>query len=139
MNFNLENMKDSIASLVYIKVCSLQVLGFVLYAHYSYLTNRSFCDHSNRKVKFKMLSFSCCLLDIHMDNKAISMMRWKSPRSDVEMPKKLNFVAAVLDFWRAFLNQFWPNLVHTYKIHFWISLVLWLVFKCQVISDKKLF
>ena len=38
--------------------------------------------------------------------------------------KKLNFVEAILDFWRAFLNQFWPNLVHTYKIHFWISFVL---------------
>ena len=31
-------------------------------------------------------------------NKAISMMRGKSPRSDVEMSKKLNFVASVLDF-----------------------------------------
>ena len=28
------------------------------------------------------------------------MMRGKSPPSDVEMPKKLNFVAAILDFWR---------------------------------------
>ena len=28
------------------------------------------------------------------------MMRGKSPRSDVEMSKKLNFVAAILDFWR---------------------------------------
>ena len=84
-------------------------------------------------------------------NKAITMMRGKSPRSDVELTKKqgdhddareitavwcrndkkLKFVAAILDFWRAFLNQFWPNLVHTYKIHFWISLVLWVVFKCQ--------
>ena len=45
--------------------------------------------------------------------------------------KKLNFVAAILDFWRAFLNQFWPYLVHTYKIHFWISFVLCVVFKCQ--------
>ena len=58
-------------------------------------------------------------------------MRGKSPRSNVEITKKLNFVAAILDFWRAFLNQFWPNLVHTYKIHFWISFVLCVVFKCQ--------
>ena len=50
------------------------------------------------------------------------MLKWQ---------KKLNFVAAILDFWRAFLNQFWPNLVHTYKIHFWISFVLCVVFKCQ--------
>ena len=64
-------------------------------------------------------------------NKAITMMRGKSPRSDIEMTKKLNFVAAILDFWRAFLNQFWQNLVHTYKIHFWISYVLCVVFKCQ--------
>ena len=33
-------------------------------------------------------------------NKAISMMRGKPPRSDVEMLKKLYFVAAILDFWR---------------------------------------
>ena len=39
-------------------------------------------------------------------NKAIMMMRGKSPRSDVEMTKKLNFVAAILDICRAFLNQF---------------------------------
>ena len=39
-------------------------------------------------------------------NKAISMMRGKSLRSDVEMSKKLNFVAAILNFCRAFLNQF---------------------------------
>ena len=39
-------------------------------------------------------------------NKAISMMRGKSPLSDVEVSKKLNFVAAILDFWRPFLNQF---------------------------------
>ena len=45
--------------------------------------------------------------------------------------KKTTFVAAILDFWRAFLNQFWPNLVHTYKIHFWLSCVLCVVFKCQ--------
>ena len=31
-------------------------------------------------------------------NKAISMMHGKSPRSDVEMSKTLNFVAAILDF-----------------------------------------
>ena len=31
-------------------------------------------------------------------NKAITMMRGKSPRSDVQMSKKLNFVAAVLDY-----------------------------------------
>ena len=30
-------------------------------------------------------------------NKAISMMRGKSPRSDVEMSKKLNFVATIMD------------------------------------------
>ena len=35
-----------------------------------------------------------------MDNKAISMMRGKSPPSDVEMSKKLNFVSAILEFWR---------------------------------------
>ena len=39
-------------------------------------------------------------------NKAISMMSGKSPRSDVEMSKKQNFVATILDIWRAFLNQF---------------------------------
>ena len=39
-------------------------------------------------------------------NKAITMMRGKSPRSDVEMSKILNFVTAILNFWRAFLNQF---------------------------------
>ena len=27
--------------------------------------------------------------------------------------KQLNFVVAILNFWRAFLNQFWPNFVHT--------------------------
>ena len=31
-------------------------------------------------------------------NKAITMMHGKSPRSDVQMKKKLNFVAAILDF-----------------------------------------
>ena len=75
-------------------------------------------------------------------NKAIRMMRGKSPRSDIEMTIKLNFVAAILDFWRAFLNQFWPNLVHTYKTHFWISFVLCVVFKCQyfeVIPEKPIF
>ena len=38
-------------------------------------------------------------------------------RSD-DMPKKLNFVAAILEYWRPFLNQFRTNLQHTYKIHF---------------------
>ena len=33
-------------------------------------------------------------------NKAISMMRGKSPPSDLEMSKPLNFVAAILDLWR---------------------------------------
>ena len=33
-------------------------------------------------------------------DKAISMMRGKSPRSDVEVSIKLNFVAAILDFCR---------------------------------------
>ena len=45
----------------------------------------------------------------HKKNKAITMMRVKSPRSDVKMTKKkkqLIFVAATLDFCRAFLNQF---------------------------------
>ena len=45
--------------------------------------------------------------------------------------KNLNFVAAILDFWRAFLYQFWPNFAHTYKIHLWISFVLCVAFKCQ--------
>ena len=40
------------------------------------------------------------------EDKAITMMRGKSPRSDVEMTKQLNFVVAILDFSRAFLNQF---------------------------------
>ena len=31
-------------------------------------------------------------------NKSITMMRGKSPRSNVEITKKLNFVAAILDF-----------------------------------------
>ena len=57
-----------------------------------------------------------------VDNHPGLMLKWQ---------KKLNFVAAILYFWRAFLYQFWPNLVHTYKIHFWISFVLWVVFKCQ--------
>ena len=51
-------------------------------------------------------------------------------------------MAAILDFWRAFLNQFWPNFVHAYKIHFWISFVLCVVFKCQYFwsySRKKHF
>ena len=39
-------------------------------------------------------------------NKVISMMRGKSPRFDVEIFfKKLNFVAAIFDFWR-------PSLIH---------------------------
>ena len=62
--------------------------------------------------KFGSTSFcdqNCCVesADIHTQhtdrqkvNKAISMMRVKSPRSDVEMSKKLNFVAAILVFWR---------------------------------------
>ena len=29
------------------------------------------------------------------------------------------------------LNHFWPNLVHLYKMYFWTSLVLCVVFKCQ--------
>ena len=45
--------------------------------------------------------------------------------------KKTNSVDAILDFCRAFLNHFWPNLAHTYTIHFWISFVLCVVFKCQ--------
>ena len=36
-------------------------------------------------------------------NKAISMMRGKSPPSDVEISKTLNFVAATLDFWLPYL------------------------------------
>ena len=36
--------------------------------------------------------------DRHKSNKSITMMRGKSPRCDVEMTKKLNFVAAILDF-----------------------------------------
>ena len=49
------------------------------------------------------------LMNIKMNkinNKAISMMRGKSPRSDVEMSKKLNFLAAIFDFWWPFLKQF---------------------------------
>ena len=70
--------------------------------------------------------------DIIYIYKSITMMRGKSPRSNVEITKKkLNFVAAILDFWRAFLNQFWPNLVHTSKINLWISFVLCVVYKCQ--------
>ena len=38
-------------------------------------------------------------------NKAISMIRGKSPMMDVEMSKKLNFVAAILDFWRPSWND----------------------------------
>ena len=49
------------------------------------------------------------------------MLKWQTKK----------FVAVILDFWQAFLNQFWPNFVHAYKIHFWISLVLCVVFKCQ--------
>ena len=64
-------------------------------------------------------------------NKAITMMRGKSPRSDVEMKKKTQFRGRHLGFLSAFLNHFWPNLVHTHKIHFWISFVLCVVFKCQ--------
>ena len=70
------------------------------------------------------------------------MMRGKSPRCDVEMTTKKNLVAAILDFWRAFLNQFWPNFVHAYKIHFWIGFGLCVVLKCQYFwsySRKKHF
>ena len=70
------------------------------------------------------------IVKILLKKKNKAMMRGKSPRYDVEMKKKLNFVSAILDFWRAFLKQFWPNLVHTYKIHIWISFVLCVVFKC---------
>ena len=38
------------------------------------------------------------MISILIKNKAISMMRGKSPRSDVEMSIELNFVAAILDF-----------------------------------------
>ena len=51
-------------------------------------------------------------------------------------------MAAILDFWRAILNQFLPNFVHAYKIHFWISFVLCVVLKCQYFwsySRKKHF
>ena len=58
---------------------------------------------------FSLFAFIVLVLRIRVGNicnKAISMMRGKSPRTDVEMSKKLNFVAAILDFWRPFLNQF---------------------------------
>ena len=45
--------------------------------------------------------------------------------------KKTNFRGGHLGILAAISNQFWPNLVHTYKIHFWISFVLCVVFKCQ--------
>ena len=61
-------------------------------------------------IKDVMFSFNELLVYIYdlkkKENKAISMMRGKSPRSDVEMSKKLNFVAAILEFWQPFLNQF---------------------------------
>ena len=39
-------------------------------------------------------------------------------------------------------NQFWPNLVYTYKVHFWTILVLCVVFKYQYFMElfkKNLF
>ena len=44
------------------------------------------------------------------------MIRGKSPRSDVEMTKKLNFVAAILDFWRASWIDI-GNLISLYSIY----------------------
>ena len=52
--------------------------------------------------------------DKNINNKAISMMRGKSPRSDVELSKKLNFVAAILDI--RSMSYFW-NYIR--KTHFW--------------------
>ena len=37
-----------------------------------------------------------------MENKPISMARRNSPRPDVEMLKKLNFVVAILNFWQPY-------------------------------------
>ena len=73
-----------------------------------------------------------------------SRSRWCAGNHGSLMLKwqKKNFVAAILDFWRSFLNQFWPNFVHAYKIHFWISFVLCVVLKCQyfgLIPEKLIF
>ena len=46
-------------------------------------------------------------------NKAISMMRGKSPQSDVEMSKKLNFVAAIFDFRR----PSWIDNAHIFTLY----------------------
>ena len=43
---------------------------------------------------------------MYKKDKAITMMCGKSPRSDVEMSKKLDFVAAILDFDGHFSNNF---------------------------------
>ena len=112
-----------------------------VFSHSVYLWNQGWIKslwgawRGNFVVSKICVSLNLCFRTIHRlnwkenkSNKSTTMMRGKSPRSDVEMTNKLNFVAAILDFWRAFLNQFWPN---TYKIHFWISFVLCVVFKCQ--------
>ena len=52
-------------------------------------------------------------------------MRGKSPGCDVEMTKKLNFVAAILDIWRALLNQFWP-FIHIFLSSVTHSKIVWL-------------
>ena len=43
---------------------------------------------------------SLSLIEERRQKKETRMMRGKSSRSDVEISKKLNFVAAILDFWR---------------------------------------
>ena len=92
---------------------------------YLYTRSKKFCNNVFRYLLFNEESMYDQIKDMHVlirmstkhkydikGDKAITMMRGKSPRSDVEMTKKLNFVTAIL----AFLNEFRPNLVDKYKI-----------------------
>ena len=53
--------------------------------------------YTQKKKNFAMIDY--CALK-YKENKSITMMRGKSPQSDVEMTKTLNFLAAILDLWR---------------------------------------
>ena len=64
------------------------------------------------------------------------LIEWRS--NSLKKNKEKNKAISMMPF----LNQFWPSLVLTYKIHFWISFVLCAVFKCQYFwyfSRKKSF
>ena len=55
------------------------------------------CRDIKRQIKKSNNSIGKKIKQDQTLNKAMSMMRGKSPPSDAEMPKKLNFVAAILD------------------------------------------